>query len=120
MMLALNPVAPTVPATPRRGDVERWRDEVVRLEEMIVSLETQKKNLIWFVKLGPVVALPTALYAWWLPLVVMVFAVTTYFTGQYFSWGHLIDRRQQLQWAQTQLGRAREKAGLATDGPAAR
>ncbi len=99
-------------------DVERWSAEVVRLREMIDSLRAQQNSLIWFVRLGPVLALPTLLWRWWAPLVVVAFALTTYFTGQYFSWGHLVDRRAQLRWAERQRELARAKVGtvvLASD-----
>lgn len=92
--------------------MERWQAEIVRLREMIDSLESTKRNLIWCVKIGAVVAIPTAFYALWAPLLVIAFAVTTYLTGQYFSWGHLVDRRQQLRWARTQYRKARVALGL--------
>ena len=95
--------------------MERWHAEMIRLREMIESLEKTKRNLIWCVKIGAVVAIPTALYAFWAPLLVLAFAVTTYLTGQYFSWGHLVDRRQQLKWARVQYRKARVALGLPED-----
>lgn len=85
---------------------------MIRLREMIDSLESTKRNLIWWVKLGVPVALVSVFYAWWAVPVVLAFVLTTYFTGQYFSWGHLVDRRQQLRWAILQLRKAREALGL--------
>lgn len=92
--------------------MDRWRAEVLRLREMIESLEATKRSLVWFVKIGAVLALASAFYAWWAVPAVFAFALTTYFTGQYFSWGHLVDRRQQLRWAHVQLRKAREALGL--------
>lgn len=100
---------------PSRQDlqvVERWSEEVVRLRDMLESLEKQKHQCVWFLKIGGALALPSLWFAWWAPLFVLAFAVTSWGTGQYFSWGHLIDRRQQLQWAKKQLRDARVKVGL--------
>lgn len=94
-------------------EIERWGAEIERLREMIESLRRQQNNLIWFVKLGPLFALPTFLLAWWAPFLVLAFAFTTYGTGQYFSWGHLVDRRAQLRWATKQHTLARQKLAAA-------
>ena len=38
--------------------MERWSEEVLRLEEMLVTLERQKHQCRWFLKIGAVLALP--------------------------------------------------------------
>lgn len=108
--MSSSPLPPSAPST--SADIERWRGEVLRLRAMIGSLESQRKSLIWFVKVGAVVALPTAYFHLLAPVGVFVFALIVYFTGQYFSWGHLVDRRQQLRDAHALLRGARRKAGL--------
>ena len=102
--------APAPPADPPR--VKRWRDEVARLDEMIEDQKRTRIKMKWLLYVGAVLAVPTVFYHPAAPFGVMAFAITSWATGRYFAWGHLIERGYQLRMAQIELKKELAAAGL--------
>lgn len=92
--------------------VRRWREEVVRLREMIAEQKATRTKLIWIVYVGVPLSLPLALYHPAAVLGGIAFSITSWLTGRYFSWGHLIERGYQLKMAEKELRHERVRAGL--------
>ena len=99
-------------APPLPKSVQRWHDEVQRLSEMIAEQEQTRTKLIWVMYVGGVLAVPSVFWHPAAPFGVLAFALTTWLTGRYFSWGHLIERGYQLKMAEIELRKERKKAGL--------
>lgn len=91
--------------------VKRWRDEIARLREMIDDQKRTRENMRWFLYLGAVLAVPAAFYHPAASIGVMAFAVTTWGTGIYFAWGHLVERGYQLKMAEIELKKELAAAG---------
>lgn len=92
--------------------VRRWRDEVVRLREMIAEQKVTRTKLVWIVYLGVPLSLPLVFFHPLATVGGIAFAVTSWLTGRYFSWGHLIERGYQLKMAEKELRKERARAGL--------
>lgn len=92
--------------------VKRWRDEIARLAEMIEEQQQTRKKMVWCLYAGAAFALPSAFWHPAAPLGVMAFAITSWATGRYFAWGHLIERGYQLKMAQIELKKELAAAGL--------
>lgn len=92
--------------------VRRWRDEVVRLREMVAEQKATRTKLIWIVYIGVAAAVPSVFYHPAMPLGVLAFAVTSWLTGRYFAWGHILERGYQLKMAEIELRKERKKVGL--------
>lgn len=97
--------------------VKMWRAEVERLREMIADQEHTGVKLIWVMYVGGVLCIPAAFYHVAAALGVLVFAFVTYWTGRYFSWGHIIERAYQLKMAEEQLEKECIAAGLPVPPP---
>lgn len=98
------------PVEPPR--VKRWRDEITRLSEMIEEQKQTREKMKWCLYVGGVLAVPSAFYHPAAAFGVMAFAVTTWGTGRYFAWGHLIERGYQLRMAEIELKKELKAAGL--------
>lgn len=99
-------------APPYPAAVKRWRDEVLRLQEMIAEQKQTRTRLIWVLYVGLPFAVPSFFWHPAAPFGVIAFTVTSWLTGRYFSWGHLIERGYQLKMAEIELRKERKKAGL--------
>lgn len=106
------PVAFSEALPPEPPRVKRWRDEIARLDEMIEDQKRTRIKMKWLLYVGVIVAIPTVFYHPAAPLGVMAFAFTSWATGRYFAWGHLIERGYQLRMAEIELKKELVAAGL--------
>lgn len=90
----------------------KWRKEVLRLRGVIADHQAEAKNMIWFLKIGGALALPSAFFHLALPFAVFGFAVIGWLTGHYFVRGHLHEREENLASAEDEYKRRRVLAGL--------
>ena len=90
--------------------VLRWKDEMERLREMIAEQKQTRTKLIWIMYAGAALALPSAFYHPAMPLGVVAFALTSWLTGRYFSWGHLVERTYQLKMAEIEYRKERKES----------
>lgn len=97
--------------------VMRWKNEILRLREMIDEQKRTRTKLIWIMYVGGALAVPSVFYHPVMPLGVLAFALTSWLTGRYFSWGHLIERGYQLKMAEAELRKERKKVGLPERDP---
>jgi hypothetical protein len=90
----------------------KWRAEVLRLRGVVSDHRNEAKNMIWFLKIGAGLAVPTVFYHLAMPFAVFGFALIGFLTGHYFVRGHLAEREENLASAEGELRRRRGLAGL--------
>lgn len=98
-------------ASPQLSEDEaRWTGEVQRLEEVIAHHERERKALLWFLKIGAVLFIPSFFVHKLGPFAVALFALSGFFCGNYFVRGHLGEQYFKLDLARKQLRIARDAA----------
>ncbi|MFO0664121.1 MAG: hypothetical protein U0174_09220 [Polyangiaceae bacterium] len=95
-------------------DEERWTAEVTRLEEVIAYHERERRALMWFLKIGAVLFVPSLFVHKLAPFAVALFSLSGFFCGNYFVRGHLGETHFKLDLARKQLRIARDRAGDGT------
>lgn len=101
---------------PSSAEETRWTDEIARLDEVIAHHERERKALLWFLKIGAVLFVPSLFVHKLAPFAVALFALSGFFCGNYFVRGHLAEQYFKLDLARKQLRIARD-AMKAGDGP---
>lgn len=95
---------------PRTADETRWTDEIARLEDVIAYHERERRALLWFLKIGAVLFIPSLFVHKLAPFAVALFALSGFFCGNYFVRGHLAEQHFKLDLARKQLRIARDAA----------
>jgi hypothetical protein len=85
-------------------DVLRWKAEIQRIEEILEGHERERAGLYWFLKLGPVLLLPSIfVHRFYGPGFVILVAASGFLCGHYFVRGHIQERRAHLALARRNL-----------------
>ena len=101
-------MAPDDASTNLSEDEARWTGEIQRLEEVIAYHERERKALLWFLKIGAVLFIPSFFVHKLGPFAVALFALSGFFCGNYFVRGHLGEQHFKLDRARKQLRIARD------------
>jgi hypothetical protein len=85
-------------------EVLRWKAEIQRIEEILEGHERERAGLSWFLKLGPILLLPSIfVHRFYGPGFVILVAASGFLCGHYFVRGHIQERRAHLALARRNL-----------------
>jgi hypothetical protein len=100
------------------AQVQKFEDEIVRLQEMLDGFKTENRHARYVPLVGLAIAIPSYFWKPWAPALVMACAFVMMGTWWYLIYGHVNERTFQLEQLKLELakvGKAAARSAEASD-----